>query len=567
MSSWPYHFVDLNDQQKHQRRILLDRYGVYAQLSALVPVAVILLLRLGTWVLSERKRQHEYSAVPSSPGLKRERLSSSGALLRSYRRLEWWLESDVGGGWGVRGRWIAGLAWGAWLLFLSVHRTGDDYLHITKRFGEVAVSQFPMHYILSMKSAYSPLALVLNSSHEELNPWHRLSGRIIYSILALHASWYLNFFIQAGLLAKRLKSLDVLIGIAAFIGLTIISTTSLAFVRRWSYRVFFVMHLTIGVTILPLLFFHASHLRFYIMEALAIFVFDIVCRKLDTTTGYATITSVPHTKLVKLKIPIPASKIKRFHAAPGQHVYLSIPPESAPPTTTTPSIHDLLFNPFTVADVGAKDITLVLRTLNGPTTKAIESLGHLTKARPPINIEGPLGSSRRFTNLAQKYDRILLFAGGVGATFTLPVYHHLQKQLESEGRSPDHLTCIWSMRSAAESSWAIEPEASEKIDDDANVKIFLTRTREDRIQEPIPADGSIELNDLTREEEPVKATGGRDRPDIGKIVDSVFKAGHEESVAVLVCGPVEMAREVRKELGKWVSKGRNIWFHDESFGW
>ena len=104
---------------------MLDRYGVFAQLSALVPIAVILLFRLGIWVLSERRRQQDYAAVPTSPGLKRERLSGSGALLRRWRRLEWWLESDVGGGWGVRGRWIAGLAWGAWLLFLSVHRTGD----------------------------------------------------------------------------------------------------------------------------------------------------------------------------------------------------------------------------------------------------------------------------------------------------------------------------------------------------------------------------------------------------------------------------------------------------------
>jgi NAD(P)H-flavin reductase len=438
----------------------------------------------------------------------------------------------------------------------------SDYLHITKRFGEVAASQFPMHYMLSMKSVYSPMALVFNSSHEELNPWHRLSGRILYSLLALHATWYLNFFIQAGVLAKRLTNLDVIIGVTAFIGLTVISTTSLAFVRRWSYRVFFVLHVIIGVTILPLLFFHVSHLRFYIIEALAIFIFDFVCRKLDTTTGFATVTSVPHTKLIKLKIPIPASKIKRFHAAPGQHVYLSIPPESTPPTTGSPSIHDLILNPFTVADVGLKDITLVLRTRSGPTTKAIENLGHLTKARPPINIEGPLGSSRRFTNLAQNYDRILLVAGGVGATFTLPIYQHLQEQFESEARSPDRLTFAWSMRSAAEASWAVELDTGTKIDDDENVKIFLTRTRADSLshdQEPIPVDGSIELDELTEIDEPVEATGGRDRPDIEKIVDEVFRAGNEERVAVLVCGPAGMAKEVRKEVGKWVSKGRDVW--------
>lgn len=419
--------------------------------------------------------------------------------------------------------------------------------------------------MLSMKSLYSPLALVFNSSHEELNPWHRLSGRVIYSVLALHAAWYLNYFIQIGVLGKRLTNLDVIIGVTAFTGLTIISTTSLAFVRRWSYRVFFILHLAIGVSILPLLFFHATHLRLYIVESLAIFIFDLVCRKLDTTTGFARISAVPHTKLIKLKIPIPSSKLRRFRAAPGQHVYLSLPEESLPPHVSAPSIHDLLFNPFTVAEVSNKDITLVLRALNGPTTQAIEYLSQLTKARPPINIEGPLGSSRRFTKLAQQYDRILLIAGGVGATYTVPIYNHLREQLESEARSPDRLTFHWSMRSAAEAAWAVEPEARTKLDDDENLKIYLTGEHEAFV----PEDGSVELEELegTREEECVRATGGRDRPDLGGIVDAVFRKGGEERVAVLVCGPTGMAREVRRAVGRWVGKGRDVWFHDEGFGW
>ena len=57
--------------------------------------------------------------------MKRERGASSGVFVGVVRRVKWWLEGDVGSGWGVRGRWIAGLAWGAWLLFLSFHRTGD----------------------------------------------------------------------------------------------------------------------------------------------------------------------------------------------------------------------------------------------------------------------------------------------------------------------------------------------------------------------------------------------------------------------------------------------------------
>jgi hypothetical protein len=65
----------------------------------------------------------------------------------------------------------------------------------------------------------------------------------------------------------------------------------------------------------------------------------------------------------------------------------------------------------------------------------------------------------------------------------------------------------------------------------------------------------------------VRATGGYDRPDFAEIVDGVFKLGNEESVAVIVCGPAGMARDVRSEVGRWVRKGRDVWFHDEGFGW
>lgn len=445
-----------------------------------------------------------------------------------------------------------------------------DYLHITKRFGHVAASQFPIHYMLSMKNIYSPLAFVLQSSHEVLNPWHRLSGRIIYFLLLNHACWYLNFFVQANILYARLTASVVIIGIVAFASLTIIVTSSLATVRNWSYRVFFLLHLIIGVSILPLLFFHAPELRWYVVIALLLFVLDIISRKLDTVTGYAKITKVPHTKLVQLKVLLPASKLERFKAAPGQHVYLSIPPQSLPPNKSSPSIHDALYNPFTVAAVSATDITLVLRSLQGPTTQALDSLANLSKAKPPINIEGPYGSCRKFPHFASKYDRVLLVAGGVGATYILPIYYDIRNQLESETKSPDHVQLVWSMRSAAEASWAMDiPDLPLSLGDDENAKIYVTRSESDGRHhegEQEPTDGSIELDELQPIEEPIRPNGGRERPDFQKIVDEVFKHGNGDKVAVLVCGPSQMARELRKHVGKWVEKGRDVFWHDESFG-
>jgi hypothetical protein len=426
--------------------------------------------------------------------------------------------------------------------------------------------------MLSMKGRYSPFAIAFRASHEQLNPWHRLSGRIIYSFLILHAVWYMNFFIQAGVLRARLTSLVPLLGVGAFLLLTLLVSSSLAIVRRWSYAVFFVLHLSIGVVILPVLFFHASPLRLYTTEALALFVLDLVARKLDTIQGFATLTLLPDTKLLKVTIPLPPSKVRRFTSVPGQHVYLSIPPASTPSGSKFPSIHDLLFNPFTVAEATPDSVSLVLRTLHGPTTKTLKGLAKLTKAKPPINLEGPYGVAESFPNLATEFDRVLLVAGGIGATFILPIYRQIVSFSTGDGFGSTKIEMIWSMRSNAEAAWSTVPEGVELLKSDDRVKMFFTGVDIDHghISPPTPGleDGSIELADLTTEEQAtLLPSSGSGRPDLGQIVDRTFRYGEHERVAVLVCGPAGMAEELREHVGRWVARGRYVWWHDESFGW
>jgi hypothetical protein len=123
---WPYHILDLTKEQILLRRDLLDRYGVYAQLSALIPILAYQPYRLGIWVYSERQRSEiSYSEVPTSPTLKRRRQTTSGTIIKKWRAVRWWLEGEVAPGWGLRGRLIAGGLWTTWLLFLCIHKTGD----------------------------------------------------------------------------------------------------------------------------------------------------------------------------------------------------------------------------------------------------------------------------------------------------------------------------------------------------------------------------------------------------------------------------------------------------------
>lgn len=95
--AWPnYRFVDLSQPEKQLRRRALDRYALYAQLSALLPAAAVLVFRLARRAAGSRgSRRGDYAAVPSSPVRKVRRSSGIGAWSSRLRRASWWLGEDV----------------------------------------------------------------------------------------------------------------------------------------------------------------------------------------------------------------------------------------------------------------------------------------------------------------------------------------------------------------------------------------------------------------------------------------------------------------------------------------
>ena len=124
-----WHFKNLSDDQKHERRLLLDHYATIAQASILVPLLALQLYFFAHWIRSRWTNSNALE-TPGSPREKAasKRLDVSTRVKTSTRIFLWWAGEPVLIGdyyVSTRGELLGASVWFAWLLLLCVLQTGD----------------------------------------------------------------------------------------------------------------------------------------------------------------------------------------------------------------------------------------------------------------------------------------------------------------------------------------------------------------------------------------------------------------------------------------------------------
>lgn len=133
-----WHFLDLSQDQKLERRRLLDLYGSLAQVSALIPLAILQIYFFIGWLQRRWARRNGGDDIPSSPQLKKQRSDGlTGSVARSketWRKVSWWMGDsiDIWGSRVTEGEIVAGVVWTAWLLFLSCVQTQGGMFSSTR---------------------------------------------------------------------------------------------------------------------------------------------------------------------------------------------------------------------------------------------------------------------------------------------------------------------------------------------------------------------------------------------------------------------------------------------------
>lgn len=445
----------------------------------------------------------------------------------------------------------------------------------------------------------NPFAWAFASSHEQVNRYHRALGRIIYSLLIVHFILYNVYFIIAGKWVKRFFAPVVFCGVVASLLFHAIAITATKKLREAAYRVFFITHLFCAVAAPMILIFHAKSARWYVFECLFIFLFDVAVRKRYSTVSLATIDAIPGTTLVKVTAPLPSGHLDAFRAAPGSHVYVSLPTEGRRVSieSSQSGLFDFSYNPYSVSSINEEQgaISVVVRIRRGPMSRVLTDYAAATPtaatpedAQVRLSIEGPYGAmAHRYGDLLRSgATRVLFVAGGVGATFALPIYQAVQAELPLA-----RVQMVWAIRAAGDATWAVPASStSRSVLSDERIQLFLTgdmgadppgdvpsETRTDDAGEG-PSDGAVEMQPLPSQGQihkfgrgsrrrRAKQTQNRRRPDFAKIVDETFRLSAGGVVAVVVCGPKEMADEVRRCVRPWAMKGRPVWYHNETFGW
>jgi hypothetical protein len=326
-----FKFVTLTPSQIDQRRHQLDLAGWQAWLS---PIVLLLVIYIYRRILSP------LVFIPLA-----DRLSNSSVRVSRLRnvlcRMSWVLGHTYVREFGPQSVQIVGGVYLAWLLFLIFRHTGEDYMHLTKAFGHVAVSQLPLHYLLSVKPSSSsssarrfsfgfPVGLVsvaTGLSHERLNAYHRLLGRMVHGLLGVHAVMYICFFVGMGVMQKRIGHWDVRLGLAAFWTVNLLGLLSLPVVRRrWYFGGFYRSHVVLSGLLPVLVYWHVPYrsVRWFAVQMGMIWVVaglmrwqgsDLVgrvrCEEVEGTDG----------QLVRVRLAVTrGSALAR--AMPGQHVYV-----------------------------------------------------------------------------------------------------------------------------------------------------------------------------------------------------------------------------------------------------
>ncbi|KAL8757724.1 MAG: hypothetical protein Q9199_002011 [Rusavskia elegans] len=420
------------------------------------------------------------------------------------------------------------------------------------------VANLPLLYLFAAKN--QPIKFLTGYSYESLNILHRRLGEVMCLLALIHSAgmvgvWY-SILRPVGLgLAQFLLIKIILLGIGALVAYELLYFTSLgSFRQRW-YELFLVLHVSLQIVALVLLWFHHHGSRPYVGIALAIFLVDrLVYRmglKVESLEASLEVTQDHGTVLLRTLIPLEQKHrfLKRLVGkgvtkgwTATEHIFLTVPALSRK--------HVIQAHPFTIASKAPQiadlkaELNLIVRAQDGFSGDLLRYARSHTSVK--VRLDGPYGSQNGL-HMLEQCDISIVVAGGSGIAVALPLVwaahrSHCVNDLEicEDMKSAPRTILIWVVREESHTSWVGLSEIQDLRD--SGVEVII----------PPP-------------------TAAYGKPDVSRLIESCVVSaatsnGHAR-IGLVCSGPDGMNREVRNSCASFLAGGYDIDVEIEKFGW
>ncbi|KAL4807548.1 ferric reductase like transmembrane component-domain-containing protein [Aspergillus unguis] len=457
------------------------------------------------------------------------------------------------------------LYWAISLILLLTNVDLGNLNYVGKRLGWLTLANLTLLTFLALR--HTPLAPLSGKSYEKLRPLHKSAGYTTIVLMILHAAIYLTGWSRKGNLYK-MSELRNASGAVAGVAMLVIGVSTLRYVFRGSYEVFYAIHILMFILIMIMVGLHRPRIS---KEAIIIVLVTAsfwfldrllrLCRLIWFSVGNkATITPLPGAVRIRLSRNVPCQ--------PGSHVFLWVPAVRAFET-----------HPFTIATSTGSGLSsspeFVIRPYDGFT----RDLYSLAVRKPGLSLRCSVDGGYGHIPDFMRFDRILLVAGGSGATFTFAIALGLLERLKG-GSEEKRIDFVWVIRSLDCIQW-FEAELA-KLNESSlvNVCIYVTRDAASSEEAPgLPATATVCTSDMelgmyktaapqVTPDYDEKFTIKRRRPDIAALVkETISDCSPEDKVGLGGCGPVEMIAGLRKGVREAKVDGPSVTLHTEEFMW
>lgn len=446
----------------------------------------------------------------------------------------------------------------------------DFASQLRNRSGVLSVINMIPLFIMAGRN--NPLISWLNVSFDTFNLIHRWLGRIVILEAVTHtvAFWAGNAAKNgwSGALETTFRVLYMRWGFIATAAFVVIGIQAMSPVRHAAYETFKIVHILLAVLAILGLWYHLDLKKLpqlkYMYAVIAIWILDRVARNLRIlyrhvgAGGSKTLVEALPGNAVRVTVQM----ARPWTFKPGQHAYLYFPSiswwQSHPfsvawsDDSENPDSEKLLMNRQDVlASRNKTSMSFVIRGRTGATGALYRKAAEQRDGKMLITClaEGPYGGLHNL----QSYGTVVLFAGGVGVTQSVPHVRDLVIGYNNGTVAARKVLLVWIVQSPEHLEW-IRPWMTEILAMDnrrdvLRIMLFISRPRSTK---------EIHSPSAT-----VQMFPGR--PNIDTLIGNEMES-QVGAMAVTVCGPGALSDEVRQAVRK-KQYGGHIDFMEEAFSW